>query len=55
MSERSAAQSSLKNQTKDPLLVDSSQGMYKPFEEDADDNPENAGGSSSMVKSCNVM
>jgi hypothetical protein len=61
----------LGDQKKDPLLVDSGKGllkrtencvvltsfagMYKPFERDADDAPEQAGGCSSMVKSCNVM
>lgn len=41
---------------KDPLLVDSgNKGMYKPFEKDADDNPETTGGCSNMIKSCVVM
>lgn len=31
------------------------QGMYKPFEADSDDRPEQAGGCSSVVKSCTVM
>lgn len=55
MSERSAQSGRLGDQKKDALLVDSGKGMYKPFEKDADDNPEQAGGCSSMVKSCNLM
>lgn len=51
----SAQAGKLGDQKKDPLLVDSGKGMYKPFEKDQDDHPEQAGGCSSMVKSCSVM